>query len=99
MQRSLWIIIVTLTTSIHPQVSLSSEETVKAKNAFEILAASYGVRIMNYHADNGRFQDNAWKNDCENKAHGVNAHWKNGKAEKKIRDLQDSARTICSYML
>ena len=55
---------------IHPQVSLSSEQTVQAKNAFEILAASHGVRIMNYHADNGRFEDNAWKKDCENKAQG-----------------------------
>ena len=59
---------------------------------------------MNYHADNGRFQDNAWKNDCENKAQGltfcgVNAHWQNGKAEKKIRDLQDSARTIFLYAM
>ena len=36
---------------IHPQLSLSSEETVKAKNAFEILAASHGERIINYHAD------------------------------------------------
>jgi hypothetical protein len=53
---------------------------------------------MNYHADNGRFQDLRFKEDCDHKGQqlsfcGVNAHFQNGKAEKKIRDLQDAART------
>ena len=56
---------------IHPQMTLSSEETVKAKNAFETIASSHGIKIKHYHADNARFQDNAWKMDCERKAQGL----------------------------
>ena len=35
--------------------SLSSQETVEAKRAFEAHARSMGVRIKHYHADNGIF--------------------------------------------
>jgi hypothetical protein len=71
---------------------------MKAKHAFELLAASHGVQIHQYHADNGHFQDLALKQECEQKGQritycGVNAHFQNGRAEKKIRDLQDAART------
>jgi hypothetical protein len=37
---------------------MTSEETVKSKLAFEKYAASHGVHIKHYHADNGRFKDN-----------------------------------------
>ena len=40
--------------------SLTSEETLKAKKAFEAYARSLGVTILHYHADNGRFADNAF---------------------------------------
>ena len=33
--------------------SLTSEETVKAKQAFEAYAKAHGVKILHYHADNG----------------------------------------------
>jgi hypothetical protein len=57
-----------------------------------------GVKIQNYHADNGHFQDNTLKNHCQEQRQGisycgVNAHFQNGKVEKKIRGLQDSSRT------
>ena len=85
-----------------PQMSLTSEETVKAKQSFEVWATSHGVKIKHYHADNGRFQDNAWKSDCEIKGQGVTycgvgAHWQNGIAEKRIRDLNDMATVILNY--
>jgi hypothetical protein len=85
-----------------PQMSLTSEETVKAKHSFEVWAASHGVKVKHYHADNGRFQDNAWKGDCEVKGQGVTycgvgAHWQNGIAEKRIRDLNDMATVILNY--
>ena len=77
---------------------LTSEETLRAKHAFEAHAETLGVQVRNYHADNGRFQDLLFKEDCHQKGQmlsfcGVNAHFQNGKAEKKIRDLQDAART------
>ncbi len=45
---------------IHLMTHLSSEETVAAKCAFEQHASELGVAILHYHADNGRFCDNAF---------------------------------------
>ena len=42
------------------QKRLTSEETVMAKHAFESSADQRGVKIIHYHADNGRFADNAF---------------------------------------
>ena len=82
---------------IHLQRNLSSEETLKAKKAFEAYARAHGVRVKHYHADNGRFADNAFIKDVEQQGQtltfcGVNAHFQNGIAEKRIRDLQERAR-------
>ncbi len=69
---------------------------MKAKYAFEAHLLTHGVKVQ--HADNGRFQDNLFKDDCKKKNQqltfcGVNAHFQNGRAEKTIRDLQDATRT------
>ena len=45
---------------VHLMTNLSSEETVAAKRAFERHASELGVIILHYHADNGRFCDNAF---------------------------------------
>jgi adenylate cyclase len=57
-----------------------SEETLKSK-AFEKFAASHGVNIKHYHADNGRFKDKLFSKDIEEKGQtisfcGVGAHIK-----------------------
>jgi hypothetical protein len=39
---------------VYHHMSLSSEETVKAKQSFEKFAKSHGINIKHYHADNGR---------------------------------------------
>ena len=75
----------------------SSEETIRAKEAFEMWALLFGVSIRHYHCDNGRFQDNAWKGHCTRQRQaitycGVNAHHQNGRAERAIRDIQNTAR-------
>jgi hypothetical protein len=67
--------------------------------AFEKFAASHGVSIKHYHADNGRFKDNLFMNGIEEKGQtisfsGVGAHHQNGIAEKRIGDLQRRATTI-----
>ena len=82
---------------VHLQNSLSSDETVQAKRAFEAYARSHGVNIKHYHADNGRFADNAFLDSIAKSGQtisycGVNAHFQNGIAEKRIRDLQEQAR-------
>lgn len=83
---------------VHLQKTITSAETLEAKDAFEAYSKSLGVRIQHYHADNGRFADNLFlKSVKDNKQTisfcGVNAHFQNGIAEKRIRDLQEAGRS------
>ena len=53
--------------------------------------------MTHYHADNGQFADNLFLEDVTKSRQtisfcGVNAHFQNGIAEKRIRDLQESTR-------
>ncbi|KAL7482453.1 hypothetical protein ACHAW6_008128 [Cyclotella cf. meneghiniana] len=56
---------------VHLMTSLASKETIKAKNAFERFAADHGVNIKQYHADNGCFADNAFKQHFLNLTTGL----------------------------
>ena len=47
-------------THVNMQRVLLSDETVQAKKLFEAYTRTYRVRIKQYHADNGRFSDNAF---------------------------------------
>ena len=72
---------------IHMQRQLTSAKTLEAKHAFEAFAHRHYVKIRHYHADNGRFADNAFLEDVAKKGQmisfcGVNAHFQNGIAEK-----------------
>ena len=83
---------------VYLQRSTGSADTVQATRAFESFAKTKGVQIKHYHADNGRFAEAAFMNHCEQHGKtisfsGVNAHFQNGRSEKRIRDLQDQART------
>eukprot|EP00978_Attheya_sp_CCMP212_P038287 scaffold188235_cov63-Attheya_sp.AAC.1 len=87
---------------VYLQRTLTSAETLESKRAFEQHAKQHGMSIRHYHADNGRFADNMFRNDVMEKSQtisycGVNAHWQNGIAEKKIRDLTEQARTILLF--
>jgi transposase InsO family protein len=84
---------------VYHQTSMTSEETLKSKLAFEKFAASHGVNIKHYHADNGRFKDKLFSKSIEEKGQtisfcGVGAHHQNGIAEKRIGDLQRRATTL-----
>jgi hypothetical protein len=84
---------------VYHQTSMTSEETLKSKLAFEKFAASHGVNIKHYHADNGRFNDKLFSKSIEEKGQtisfcGVGAHYQNGTAEKRIGDLQRRATTL-----
>ncbi|KAL7565945.1 hypothetical protein ACA910_008403 [Epithemia clementina (nom. ined.)] len=86
------------------QRTLTSADTVAAKKAWERWAAERDVRILHYHADNGRFADNGFIQHCADHNQsisycGVNAHFQNGIAEKRIRDLQEATRTALVYAL
>ena len=79
---------------------------MRAKRAFESFAESHSVTIKHCHADNGRFAvdkgrfavEQFLKDARENGQGvtfcGVDAHWQNGRAEKRIRNLQDIAKTM-----
>lgn len=84
---------------IHLQRTITSVETLQAKHAFEAFSDKNNVRIKHYHADNGRFADNMFVVDVEKQGQtisycGVGAHFQNGRAEKMIRDLRESARKM-----
>lgn len=86
-------------TYVYLHKRMDAEDLLLAKRSFERLAASHGVRVRHYHADNGVFADSHWTADCVRHQQttsfcGVNAHFQNGKAERKIGLLQESARTM-----
>ena len=91
-------------TFVYLQRRLTSAETVMAKHAFERSANQRGVKLIHYHADNGRFADNAFINDCKAQRQGlsycgVNVHFQNGIVERRIRDLQEQTRTSMLYAM
>ena len=84
---------------VHLMQDASGESTIEAKNAFEIESMSHNVQIKHYHADNGRFADTSFKQDCDNKLQqltfcGVGAHHQNGVAERSIKELTLTSRTM-----
>ena len=86
-------------TYVHLMSSLSGDETVEAKQAFERFAAQHGVHVSHYHADNGRFADlkfmEAVKTSHQTLSFcGVGAHHQNGIAERRIRDITETSRTM-----
>ena len=70
-------------TRVYFQVSLGSEETIRAKNAFEREALSHGVMVRNYRSDNGIFSKQSFMQEIlKDEQHitfsGVGAHHQNG---------------------
>ena len=89
---------------VHLQSTLTSQDTLAAKQAFEAHCRNHGVTVKQYHADNGRFADNTFINDCRAQGQtitycGVNAHWQNNLAEKGVRGLREAARTMRFYAI
>ena len=83
---------------VHLQKGSTASETIEAKKAFERFAKVHGVQIKHYHADNGIFEAREFQEAIHADGQtitfcGVNAHHQNGRAEKKIRDLQELTRT------
>ena len=81
---------------VYLQRTAMASETLEGKRAFERYARLRDVTISAYHADNGIFKAHKWVDDCHQlqKGHtftGVSAHHANGKAERRIRELQELA--------
>jgi hypothetical protein len=84
---------------VHLQKMTSASETIEAKDSFKHFARAHGITVLHYHADNGRFADNMFREAVASKHQtlsfcGVNAHFQNGVAERRIRELQDLARMM-----
>lgn len=84
---------------VHFQQSLSAAETILAKLAFKHYAKSHGVLVKHYHADNGIFAEKDFVQQVHESWQiitfcAVNAHHQNGRAEKQIHDLQETAWTM-----
>ena len=84
---------------VHLQKSTSAADTIEAKLAFERYALQHGVSVQHYHADNCVFATKDFVDHCITQQQAltfasVNAHHQNGKAEVRIRHLQEQARTM-----
>ena len=53
------------------QKQITSAETILAKQSFECFARDHGVKILHYHADNGRFTDNGFIQACKDNNQGL----------------------------
>jgi len=78
---------------------LTLDETILAKHAYERFLSSIGVTSKAYHADNGRFADKGFCDNCVASNQvitycGVGSHHQNGIAERKIKELMLRGRTL-----
>ena len=85
-------------TYVHLQTSFDLEQTINAKIVFEKLAETYGVKVKHYHADNGHYACQGFRNAISEAGQtisfcGVGAHHQNGVAENMIGLLTRWART------
>ncbi len=84
---------------IHLEKSTNADETLEAKLAFERFASKVKVQVKSYQADNGRFAENKFMAAVKESGQtitfcGVNTRFQNAVAERRIRTLQDQARTM-----
>lgn len=84
---------------VHLHERNTGDDILQAKLAFERYSYSHGVTIKHYHCDNGRFAETSFRDACMASNQtvtfcGVNAHHQNGIAERRIKDLRDSARSM-----
>ena len=89
---------------VHLQYSTNGEDTLEANKLFKAYSRSKGVKILYYHVDNGRFVECTWMEHV--KQHGQKfsycaaySHFQNGKAENRIRNLQEQARKIILHAI
>jgi hypothetical protein len=83
---------------VYLQESTKGLQTLAAKRPFEAYSSSHGVKVQQYQADNGRFAEHLFLNPCEKSGQkvslcGVSAHFQNGIAERRIKDLTERSRT------
>ena len=83
----------------HLQQDQTLIEYIKAKAAYERMAATFGIRVKKFHTDNGIFAEEGFKSDVSNinqtiSYFGVGAHFQNGIAKAAIKQLTEKARNM-----
>ncbi len=78
---------------------LTLDETIAAKHSYERFLHLHGILSKAYHADNGRFADQGFRDDCMQNNQiiticGVGSRHQNEIAERKIKYLKLCARTM-----
>jgi hypothetical protein len=86
------------------QVSLRVGETLRAKHSFEKFAASHGVKISGFRADNVPFAASEFVADLESKGQaidysGTGAHHQNGVAERAIQTITRWSRAMLLHSI
>ncbi len=84
---------------LHNQISLRSGETLIGKRLVEREAHLSGRRLTSFHADNGVFTSQEFREDLARKQQtisfsGVGAHHQNGVAERHIKTISYLARAM-----
>ena len=84
---------------VHLMQDATGDLMPEENNAFERDFMTRNFVPKHYHADNGRFSENSFKEDCVSKMQnltfcGVGAHHKNGVSERVIKDLTLYSRTL-----
>ena len=86
------------------QLGTGAAETVESKHKFEQWAATHGVKIKHYRADNGAFNTRVFKESVASARQtidfcGVNAHHQNGVVERMIQTLTYRARALLLHAM
>lgn len=89
---------------VYCQTSTNATETLAAKTACEQHFETFDVEIKAYHADNERFQENAFKQSCANAKQeltfcGVGAHHQKSLVERHIKQLSESSRAMLLHAM
>ena len=84
----------------HHQTQLNASDTIVSKKLFERNLRNMGVKVKNYHGDNGifvsaQFKAELKKHDQQLSLSGVGAHFQNGCAKNAIKVVTETA---CSLM-
>jgi hypothetical protein len=87
-----------------PHHSTGANEAVQAKLHFELHANTYNRLVKSYHANNGVFCSNLFRDSRLSRGQhlqfcGVNAHHQNGIAEQYIRTITERARTMLIHSM
>jgi hypothetical protein len=78
---------------------LTLSKTLLAKHAYKRFLVSLGVESKAYDADNCRFADKGFRDDCTSSNQmitfcGVESHHQNGIADRKIKDITLGGQTL-----